>query len=202
MRPSKRTTFGTLALIITLVALLAPAAWADGDTASATGDAKAKLIAPLTLTNSNPLDFGVLIKNFSTGQESVTLVPGFVEQGNPTGTITSSDNAKLIVFGGHDDGDFQLSGEPGETIQVSAPASVELSKDGVAAPTAQQKLTLDAFTFLVNRTTTPELIANNGVFVLEPDGGTNLDTGGTLHVDGDDETGSYSGTYTVTVAYQ
>ncbi len=203
MNISKTNHVTILGLILALTAFAAPQqALADGDSASATGDAKAKLIAPLTLTNQTAIDFGKLIKNFSSGTESVTLVPGFVEQGTPNGTISSSDNSKLMIFGGHNDGDFQLGGEGGESIQISAPAAVELSKDGVPSPTDQQKLVLSDLLFRVNRTTAPETVANGGSFVLEADGATNIDTGGTLTVEGDDETGSYSGSYTVTVAYQ
>ncbi len=131
----------------------------------------------------------------------MTLTPEFVVSGDPRGYIVSCDDAKVMPFGGHNDGDFLLSGEGGEAIQISAPASVELAKDGVGAPTEQQKLTLKDFLFRVNWTN-PETVPNPGSFILEADGDTNVDTGGTLEIEGDDETGAYSGSYTVTVAYQ
>ncbi len=194
------TIFG---LILALAAFAATQpALADGDTASATGDARARLIAPLALTNQNVLDFGKLIKNFSSGMETVTLEPQFHVDGDGRGVIIPSDPARLMPFGGHTDADFLLTGEAGETIDVSAPASVELSKDGVGAPTDQQKLTLRDFRFRVNKSTTPETVPNPGSFILEADGETDVDVGGTLEVAGDDETGSYSGSYTVTVSYQ
>ncbi len=204
MNNSKSTQALIFASILTLTAVGMPqAALADGDSAAATSDAKAVLIAPLTLTALTALNFGTLIKNFSSGTESVTLEPNFLGEGNGgQGIITSSDNTKLIPFGGENDGDLKLTGESGYTIQVSAPASIELSKDGVAVPTAQQKLELDTFLFRVNRFSTPETIANGGSFVLEPGGLTDVDTGGTLTVEGDDETGAYSGSFTVTATYQ
>lgn len=200
----KSTPALIFASILTLTAVGMPqAALADGDSAATSSDAKATLIAPLTLITVTALNFGTLIKNFSSGTESVTLEPNFIGEGNGgQGIITSSDNSKLIPFGGENDGDLTLTGEPGYTIQVSAPVSIELSKDGVAVPTAQQKLDLDAFQFRVNKSTTPETVANGGTFVLEPDGVTGVDTGGTLTVEGDDETGAYSGSFTVTVSYQ
>ncbi len=193
-----------LGLILALAAFAASQpALADGNEASATGDAKARLIAPLALANEGGfLNFGELIKNSYTGNCDVILEPLFSQDGDGRGAITTCDPAKVTLFGGHSDDDFGLIGEGGETIQVSAPASVELSKDGVGSPTEQQKLTLKDFEFRVNKSTTPETVPNGGTFVLEPDGETDVDAGGTLEIQGNDETGSYSGSYTVTVAYQ
>lgn len=184
----------TIALTTLLLALGSTAAFADGDTASATNTARAELIAPLTLVAELEMTFGRMIKNFSTGSETVVLTP---EVGS--GSAVSSDNTRLMLMGGHDDGDFRLTGEVGETVQLSAGGSFVLSKDGVASPNAQQQMTVDNLTFLIDG----NIVNDGGTFVI-PAGGINQapDTGGTLTVNGDNETGAYSGSYTVTASYQ
>lgn len=191
------------ALAALLITVSAPAAFADGDTASATGTGKAKLIAPLTLAVAGgDLDFGKMIKNFSSGSQTVTLTPSSAATGSEP--IVSSAGALLMLMGGHGDADFSLTGEPGETVQISAGGSFVLSKDGVASPTAQQQMTVSSLQFLVTDDT-GEVVLNDGdtfVVAASGNGGDGPDFGGTLTVNGDTETGSYSGNFTVTASYQ
>jgi hypothetical protein len=178
-------------------------AFADGDTASATGTGRARLIAPLTLASGGgDLDFGKMIKNFSTGSHTVTLTPSSSATGSEP--IVSSDNTQLMLMGGHGDADFTLTGEAGETVQLSAGGSFVLSKIGAASPSAQQQMTVDDLTFLVN-VDAGEVVLNDGdTFVIAAGGtgGDGPDFGGTLTVNGDTETGSYEGSFTVTASYQ
>lgn len=198
---NKQLSFAALALL--LMTLSAPVAFADGDTASATGTGKALLIAPLTLTaNSGELDFGKMIKNFSSGSHTVTLTPSSAATGSEP--IVSSDNTMLMLVDGHGDADFTLTGEPGETVQISAGGSFILNKDGVGSPTAQQQMTVNSLRFLVNDDS-GEVVLNDGdtfVIAANGNGGDGPDFGGTLTVNGDTETGSYTGSFTVTASYQ
>ncbi len=190
-------------LVVFLVTVATPAAFADGDTASATGTGEAQLIAPLTLTaQTGVLDFGKMIKNFSSGSHTVTLTPSTAAGG--TEPIVSSDNTLLMLMGGHGDADFDLTGEPGETVQISAGGSFVLSKDGVASPTAQQQMTVSSLQFLVLDSTGVVTLNDGDTFVIATtgNGGDGPDFGGTLTVNGDTETGSYSGSFTVTASYQ
>lgn len=197
----------TAAITFLFLALSAPAAFADGDTASATGTSRARLIAPLTLavrgsTLGNDLEFGQMIKNFSVGSQTVTLTPSTASTGSEP--IVSSDNTQLMLMGGHADADFELTGEPGETVQISTGGSFVLSKVGIASPTTQQQMTVDNLTFLVEVDAGELLLSDGDTFVIATDGtgGDGPDFGGTLTVDGDTETGSYEGSFTVTASYQ
>jgi Domain of unknown function (DUF4402) len=189
--------FAAAALVLGLAVASSPRdAMAQGDSASDSHTAHARLVAPLTLAENQELNFGNLIKNFSSGTQTVTMTPAL-----STIDIVSSDPSQLILFGGEDDGNLQAQGEPGEMVQVSADSSFELVKDGVASPTDQQKMTVDSLIFYIDEDSTG-LVANGGTFAFPSGGIANLESGGRLTVSGDDETGSYTGSFNVTIAYQ
>ena len=185
--------FALLSVLLTVAPALA-----DGDVASATGTARAELIAPITLVNVSDMDFGKMIKNFTAGSQTVILTPE-----NGVGSVVSSNNTELMLMGGHGDADFSLSGEAGETVLIDAGGTFTISKDGVAAPTAQQQMTVSDITFFINDGTSDVLLNDGDTFIIPATGvSPGPDFGGTLTVNGDTETGSYSGTFTVTASYQ
>ncbi len=143
-----------------------------------------------------------MIKNFSTGTHTVTLTPSVVAGGSEP--IMSSDNTLLMLMGGHGDADFTLTGEPGETVQISAGGSFVLTKDGVGSPSAAQQMTVSSLQFLVLDGTSNVVLNDGDTFVVGStgNGGDGPDFGGTLTVNGDTETGAYSGSFTVTASYQ
>lgn len=191
MNHTKHSRFAILGLALAIIAFAAPqAAVAQGSSATATQPARAEVIAPLTLINLQPLNFGKMIKNFTTGSHTLVLTP-------PDPTLVSSDPAALIPMGGHDDGMMRSTGQEGEEAQIFTADSFELTKEGVATPTAQQIMTVSNIQFYSVQTG----LIGNGTFGPYPAGPVTIETGGTLTVNGDDEYGVYNGFFDVTIAY-
>lgn len=188
------------ALVLSLAVFLSPAAgWAAGESSTAAGSAKAKLIQPLAISpnSDGAVNFGTLIKNSLAAPVKVTVDPRV----SLTPSITSSNPAGVTPLSGHADANFQVTGEPGNVIQVTLPASILIKKG--AGGTAGTEMTVNDFNVDVWDTTGgPDLHDDTSEqFAMPADGSATLEIGATLTVEPTDEFGDYVGSFNVTVSY-
>ena len=187
-------------LALSLAALLSPVAVrAAGESDTASSQAKASLIQPLSITrtSSSSLDFGILIKNTLTAPVTLVLDPRLSQ----SSSITSSNPAGVTPLSGDHDAQFNVTGEPGEVIQVALPSSITLKRG--AGGTAATEMTVNRFQADVFNAAGSSNLINDTTrqFTMPTDGSAFLEVGGTLTVDPTDSFGDYTGTFNVTVSY-
>ncbi|WFL78666.1 DUF4402 domain-containing protein [Altererythrobacter arenosus] len=205
---TKFLRFGAAGVAVAAALATAPA-FAQSNQASA--DARAEILSALTLevATGTTLDFGaVVIQNTAS---AATLVMG------DDGVLDCSD-ANLVCSGTTDVPVFDISGgTANKTVTISFDStSVNLYLGGTPSVDPTEYLVLDTFTS--DATLNP---AQNNVPVLDPYGvqtgtvnipayySTTLDgsgagsftIGGSLHFDGNEVAGVYSGSVPVTVDY-
>ena len=157
--------------------LLAFASMALGQKAfaqSAIGNATATLIIPITLANSQDLQFGRLMRGATPGTVIIT----------PAGARSATGGVSLVVAGStQTQAIFTATGEPNATYAITLPVSTTLA--------------FGANTMTVNTfTSTP-----SGTGTLAVGGTQVINVGATLNVTAAQASGAYAGTFTVTVAY-
>lgn len=163
---------------------------------SAFASTSARLIQPLSITNLNSLDFGTLIKGAMSGPVTITVDP---RVGNLP-SITSSQPAAVAPLRGHTDATFHVTGEAGELVLISYPASITLQKNAGGTPATE--MTVSNFNLDVWQSSDPNTDLNsNNSFTMPGGGVAYLEAGGTLTVEADDELGQYTGSFPVTVSY-
>ena len=159
-----------VAAMISVIAV--PAYAAPGDTSTATGDATARVVLPLTIVHNigSTLHFGTLTAG--TGGTVQVAVDG---AGRPTGNVTllPSDNTRADRF--------FVTGEPNRSFDV-------LTFDG----------TVDDGGNSMSFTT---LASTGASGTLDSLGNLTIDVGGELTVLDRQPAGFYTGTYDVTVTY-
>ncbi len=157
------------------VVTLAFAGTVQAQTATATSNAAAVIIAPLSITNTAGLHFGTIMRSAALG--TVTVATDGTR--SSTGGVTLSALAPL-----HSVATFDLEGESGNDVIITLPAS----------------------TTITNGTQT--MLVDN--FVSDPDdtnpvtlGGTPtvLSVGATLNVAANQASGTYTGTFDVSINY-
>lgn len=163
-------------LPLTAIALCFCATQAMAANSQATGNSKAKIIAPLTITQSENMNFGTML---SSQAHNVTL--------DLADGRKSTVNAMLVddSANAQKSGKFVInnSGTDPVTATISLPASTTVSANGT---------NLDVDTFTSDFPT-----GSNNI----PVGNTNLKVGATLHVTANAPAGNYTGQYTVTINY-
>lgn len=161
--------------------VMAGGAMAQTSATSAAVTASARIITPLTITPTGTLNFGRIANSLAGG--TVVLSPANV----PTTTGVT------LVAGETSVPTFTVNGEGAATFSVTMPTSVTLNA-------GEDSMTLDDFQNNVG--TDP---ANAAVGTLSgSDGGAGtkaFQVGATLNVGGNQKPAVYSGTFTVTVAY-
>lgn len=149
--------------------------------ATQNGNATAEVINPITITESQVLNFGQFAVGTAGG--AVIMTDG--------GAISAGADIDLLGSSGAQQGTFAISGQANKAIAVTVSGAATLS-DGLATPNTMG-LTASA-------TTPPS--------VLDASGAATLNVGGVLTVGGNQAPGTYSTTnsggipYTVTVNYQ
>jgi hypothetical protein len=148
-------------------------------TASATANASATIIAPITLTWVSDLNFGNVVTSAATG--TVTL--------DAAGTRTAGAGASILAAqpGTVTVANFTVGGNVGWNYAITLPGSVSIDDPGLGDP-----MTVDTFT------STPTTSGTIGA------GGTQtLTVGATLHVGANQVAGVYTSAtpFTVTVNY-
>ncbi|MBU6394876.1 MAG: DUF4402 domain-containing protein [Sphingomonadales bacterium] len=153
---------------------------AQAQSASATATSSATLLRPVALSSSANLAFGRIVLPGS-GTGSVTI-------GTAADTVSATGGAVALSGGSPSRAAFSVSGEGGQTVTVSVPASVTMS--GPSSSTMAVTLTSS-----VSGSTT--LSGSLGAA-----GSATFYVGGSFAPTATTTTGAYSGTFTVTVAYQ
>lgn len=143
--------------------------------ANATASARANILRSVSITKTADLDFGTI----APSNTAVSTV-----QVNAAGGVTCGTG--LVCSGATSAAGFEISGANGQTVAITADASVTLNNTTTPGTTMTASLTPNSSTMLL--TATP---ANNAFKVA-----------GTLSVAPGQAEGAYAGTFTVNVNYQ
>ncbi len=143
-------------------------------TASATAVVRANIQVPISITKMSDLNFGTMIATPLAGRVTV----------DPFGVRTATGGVVLAntsVFGVSAAG-FQVNGEPNTTFSLLLPITAQM--------------TYGAYSMLVDG-----FITDGAPYKLSVNGGQHLSVGASLSVGANQAPGLYSGSFTVTVAY-
>lgn len=143
--------------------------------ASADASIDTKIVAGITLSKSQDLQFGSVVRSANGG--TVTISPN-TEQASYSG-VTRGQNFTYNAAS------FASTGEPEYQYSIGLPKSVTLTRKG-----GSQTMSVNSFTY------------STGAGQLDNQGGASFKVGATLNVDGNQTTGAYAGTFTVMVEYQ
>jgi len=159
-----------------LTTLAAPAVAQSSASATTTGTTT--IIQPITIAQNSALAFGTIVRP-ATGASTISI-------GTGADTVSATGGA-VVLRGTKSRARYTVSGEGGEVISVTLPASFNLSK-------------LGATDLAVTLTRNPagNLTLSNA---LGATGTASLDIGGSFAISNTTVTGDYSGTFTVNVAY-
>ncbi len=173
----------TLKLITLTAAIFGFAATSFGQSSATASlvDASATIISPITITNTNSLNFGVIVPDDDAA--GTVILPATA--GTPTRTTTGGANVLTIQTGNPTAASFNVAGANGYSYAVTVPANgvVSLTGDGDA-------MAVDNFT--TSLTSNKGTIGTNNTFYV----------GATLSVGAAQVVGTYSATFDVTVAYE
>ena len=167
-----------------------------------TNNAKARLVAGLTLENETDLQFGdLLLVDVTTAGAAITI--------NASNVVTSSAgaNVKVISISGATNpsrGKLTVTGEQGLNFTITGSAG-NLVTDGAAITHATKSMQLTDFVFAVDTDLTVVTAnANSVIKVKLADGKASAEffATATMTVKKDQESGVYAGTYTVKVEYE
>lgn len=142
--------------------------------ASATGQAKAKILRQITLTNTSDLQFATVISGASASTVAVSTA----------GAVTCG--ASLTCTGTTTAANFDIQGTNNAVVLVGGDSSVSMTGDLGGTMTA-------ALTYSATSVT---LTAGPGTV------GGSFKVGGTLSVGANQNSGNYAGTFNVTANYQ
>lgn len=162
---------------IALAALTAFAAPALAQS-SATTTETTTILQPVTIAQSTPLAFGRIVRP-TTGTGTVTI-------GTSGDAVTTSGGA-VALAGTTSRARYTVSGEGAQTVSVAIPTSFNLSKTG--APAIAVTLTRNP----AGVVTLSNTLGSTGTAAL--------DIGGSFSISSVTETGDYTGTFAVSVAY-
>jgi hypothetical protein len=144
------------------------------NSASTTASAGARIITPISITKTTDLNFGDVVAGSSAG--SVVLTTAAAR--SSTGGTTLGNGTGVAAAA------FTVAGQASSTYAITLPAST------VSITSGANSMTVDNFT------SNPA-----GTGTLSTGGSQALAVGGTLNVGASQATGSYTGTFTVTVNY-
>ena len=138
----------------------------------------ARIIAPITITNTASMEFGNLLE---TGTEYTVVLD--------TGGTTTGDNRPTGLAGTIQSAGFNVTGESGATYTITLPGSVILNNNN-GETGSDNEMTLNNFT--------SSKTGNTGTLNSGTDSFT---VGASLIVKAKQNSGDYEGTFTVTVNY-
>lgn len=158
------------------VVMLAFAGTVQAQTATATSNAAAVIIAPLSITNTAGLHFGTIMRSATAG--TVTIATD--------GTRSSLGGVTLSALApAHSAAAFNVEGESGRTVTITLPASTTIVN------AATDDMIVDAF---VSNPDDANPVTLTGAATV-------LQVGATLNVDANQPSGTYTGTFNVSVNY-
>ncbi|MEY4473299.1 MAG: hypothetical protein RL671_1603 [Pseudomonadota bacterium] len=169
-------TFITIATSLLAAAL--PGVAHAQSTASASATGSTTIIRPITITKTADMSFGTIVKPV-TGTAGVQILNNVDELNLEVGVAALDQPVSRAKF--------TIEGEGGQAVSVSVPASFTMSQgaetlDVVLEPDLGASVTLSN--------------------ALGSSGTAALNIGGYFYVPSDTPSGVYSGSFTVTVAYQ
>ncbi|HEY0141981.1 MAG TPA: DUF4402 domain-containing protein [Thermoanaerobaculia bacterium] len=166
--------FRRIALTVVAVSLFATAAFAQ-TSATATANASARVLTPITITKLADLNFGSLV----AGPLAGTVVV------DPASARTATGGVSLVnsAFGA---AQFNVTGEPLTAYTITLPNAIQITHT-----------TNNALSMVVNTFTSDP----SGTGTLSALGAQQLNVGATLNVGANQGSGLYTGTFNVTVAY-
>lgn len=162
-------------LAAALVSLTSGTAFAAGTTATATGTATASVVAPISITHASgaALDFG----KFTAGNGGMVVV-------STSGGGTATGDVAFVSGNSNAADRFSVTGDGGRQFNITASSGNKVSTGGTSSSTMPFSLNIP------------------GSATLSTAGAYTLNVGGTLTVSSGQAAGAYTGSYTVTVAYQ
>ena len=173
--------------------------------------ASARIVAPLilSLTAGTKLDFGTLVKT-STSSDGTAVLDPIVANATTLRTLTDLGALGAIGLNKGSVPEYTLSGEVGLTYKISLPTTdVVVTNTALAGSSAvpNEKMNVSAFTyaFSAGGLATPNaatLIAAGTATSLTIATTNTFKVGATLTVDKLQSTGTYAGTYTISVQYE
>jgi hypothetical protein len=171
----KLTVLATSALAISLLA--------SGSAFAATANATATITSAIAIANGSALKFGLIIPSVGTAG-TVTIDPTLTGYPSRSFTVVTL----LSGAGGADPSSFAVTGSDSLTYAITLPENgvVTLTGPGGADP------------MTVNDFVSSPTVAAGGALTS---GAQTLKVGATLGVGAAQATGNYTGSYTVTVAY-
>ena len=152
---------------------------------TATADAGANIITPISISNTRVLDFGDIVSQTNAFKVIMSA------SGSRTETDASGltgDQSPLLSTDAGNQALFTIKGEEDYKFSVLLPTSIDLSASGVTGATDME---VNTFTSNLNA-------ANNTL----TGGSVDLSVGATLNVNNTQAAGVYEGSFTVTVAYE
>jgi hypothetical protein len=164
-------------VLISLLTVFAMSTFAQGNGTSATATSSATIITPISMSSDVPLAFGNLAVNSTAG--TVVMTPASPTVRTSTGGVTLPQTA-----GTYTAAHFIVGGQANSVYTIGLPSSATI--------------TSSSNTMLVN-TFLSSLTSNSGT--LNSSGSDNFYVGATLNVNASQPSGTYSGTFPVTVNY-
>jgi hypothetical protein len=144
-----------------------------------TATASATIVAPLTITNTIPLNFGNLAVDATGGTVTLTAVSSTVRS-------AGSANVQLVSGVTPTSADFAITGLTGSTYTIALPADGVVTLTGAGTP-----MNVNSFTCSISPLTAGSLATGSETFYV----------GATLSVNGGQTPGTYAGTFDVSVIY-
>src|SRR5262245_23261294 len=163
----------TAALTVLFALVLSAPAGAQSNSATSSCNATATIVTGLSLSKTADLNFGSVVPGASAGTVVIT----------PAGARSATGGASLGSATGTSAGAFQVTGLAGAAYSITLPAATSIASGG-------NNMTVNTFT------STP-----NGTGTLNGGGNQSLSIGATLQVGASQPTGTYSGSFNVTVTY-
>ena len=170
----------TSALLLAAAAMLAPGV-AYAAPAQATGSAQAIVVTPGSVVPLNALRFGQFLRPVTAGTMTIDIASAVTATGGVVGTNTITQ-----VGTGRGPATFLLTGTPNRQTDIFLPTSITIANGA-------QTMTVNNFTANTN---------GGGKLKLNAAGSAVLIIGARLNVAANPAFGPYSGTYTITVAFQ
>ena len=162
---------------------------------TATGQSLATIIVGLEVTPTEPLNFGLIAPEAciiagctSLLGSSVVLTP----DGTASGSITVVGSGPAVLLGGHQSGQFAVSGAKGRSVSIQLGDGTPGYTRQVTLPGPSPVPTMDISSF----TSFP-----SGTGTTNSAGALTIYTGGTLAVLADQAAGLYQGAYHITITY-
>lgn len=159
-------------LVASALPMMAAGGGAVPPTASAAASASAKIYQPISIKKTSDLNFGAMIATPNSGK--VVL--------DTAGVRTASGGAVLASAAGVAAASFQVDGEPNVAYNLALPASISITSGG-------NSMTVDTFT------------SDAATTQLDSKGTQAFNVGASLSVGANQAAGLYSGSFSVTVAY-